>query len=57
MLMRKLGRTGLRVSALCLGGNTFGWTTDQKVSEAVLDEDHGRSPGDYDTRLPQEVLR
>jgi aryl-alcohol dehydrogenase-like predicted oxidoreductase len=37
MLMRKLGRTGLRVSALCLGGNTFGWTTDQTASEAVLD--------------------
>jgi aryl-alcohol dehydrogenase-like predicted oxidoreductase len=37
MLMRKLGRSGLRVSALCLGGNTFGWTTDQKASEAVLD--------------------
>ena len=37
MLMRKLGRTGLSVAALCLGGNTFGWTTDQKASEAVLD--------------------
>jgi aryl-alcohol dehydrogenase-like predicted oxidoreductase len=37
MLMRKLGRTGLKVSALCLGGNTFGWTTDQAASEAVLD--------------------
>src|SRR5882724_9622949 len=37
MLTRKLGRTGLRVSALCLGGNTFGWTTDQQASEAVLD--------------------
>ncbi len=37
MLMRRLGRSGLRVSALCLGGNTFGWTTDQKASEAVLD--------------------
>jgi aryl-alcohol dehydrogenase-like predicted oxidoreductase len=37
MLMRKLGRTGLRVAALCLGGNTFGWTTDQPASEAVLD--------------------
>jgi aryl-alcohol dehydrogenase-like predicted oxidoreductase len=35
--MRRLGRTGLRVAALCLGGNTFGWTTDQKASEAVLD--------------------
>ena len=37
MEARKLGRTGLKVSALCLGGNTFGWTTDQAVSEAVLD--------------------
>jgi aryl-alcohol dehydrogenase-like predicted oxidoreductase len=37
MLMRKLGRSGLKVSALCLGGNTFGWTTDQKASETVLD--------------------
>jgi len=37
MLMRRLGRTGLKVSALCLGGNTFGWTTDQKASEAALD--------------------
>ena len=37
MLMRRLGRTGLSVAALCLGGNTFGWTTDQKASEAVLD--------------------
>jgi aryl-alcohol dehydrogenase-like predicted oxidoreductase len=37
MEIRKLGRSGLRVSALCLGGNTFGWTTEQKTSEAVLD--------------------
>ena len=37
MLMRRLGRTGLKVAALCLGGNTFGWTTDQQASEAVLD--------------------
>jgi aryl-alcohol dehydrogenase-like predicted oxidoreductase len=37
MLTRRLGRTGLRVAALCLGGNTFGWTTDQTASEAVLD--------------------
>jgi aryl-alcohol dehydrogenase-like predicted oxidoreductase len=37
MLMRKLGRSRLRVAALCLGGNTFGWTTDQTASETVLD--------------------
>jgi len=36
-LTRKLGHTGLKDSALCLGGNTFGWTTDQTASEAVLD--------------------
>ena len=43
MIYRKLGRTGLKVAALCLGGNTFGWTTDQPASEAVLDAylDHG----------------
>jgi aryl-alcohol dehydrogenase-like predicted oxidoreductase len=35
--MRRLGRTGLKVAALCLGGNTFGWTTDQTASEEVLD--------------------
>src|ERR1700752_540029 len=37
MLMRALGRTGMKVDALCLGGNTFGWTTDQKASESVLE--------------------
>ena len=37
MLYRKRGRSGLKVAALCLGGNTFGWTTDQPASEAVLD--------------------
>ena len=37
MLVRRLGRTGLKVAAFCLGGNTFGWTTDQRASEAVLD--------------------
>ncbi len=37
MLTRRLGRSGLQVSALCLGGNVFGWTTDEKTSFAVLD--------------------
>ncbi len=34
---RKLGRTDLSVSPLCLGGNVFGWTADEKSSFAVLD--------------------
>jgi Predicted oxidoreductases (related to aryl-alcohol dehydrogenases) len=37
MLMRKLGRTELNVSAICLGGNVFGWTCDEPTSFAVLD--------------------
>jgi aryl-alcohol dehydrogenase-like predicted oxidoreductase len=37
MQMRRFGRTGLKVSALCLGGNSFGWTTDEAASFLVLD--------------------
>jgi aryl-alcohol dehydrogenase-like predicted oxidoreductase len=32
-----LGRTGLRVSRLWLGTNTFGWTSDEKVSFEIMD--------------------
>jgi aryl-alcohol dehydrogenase-like predicted oxidoreductase len=49
MLMRRLGRTGLKVAALCLGGNTFGWTTDQPASEAVLDAYVGEGGNFIDT--------
>src|SRR2546425_4200693 len=37
MLTRKLGRTDLSVTPLCLGGNVFGWTADEQNSFAVLD--------------------
>lgn len=37
MFHRNLGRTALRVSPLCLGGNVFGWTADDTASFAVLD--------------------
>ncbi len=37
METRRMGQTGLQVSSICLGGNTFGWTTDQAKSEEVLD--------------------
>src|SRR5690242_15294005 len=37
VILRKLGRTDLQVSPLCLGGNVFGWTTDEQRSFAVLD--------------------
>jgi aryl-alcohol dehydrogenase-like predicted oxidoreductase len=32
-----LGRTGLRVSELCLGTMQFGWTADEETSWAVMD--------------------
>jgi len=35
--MALLGRTGLDVFPLCLGGNVFGWTADEPGSRAVLD--------------------
>jgi aryl-alcohol dehydrogenase-like predicted oxidoreductase len=34
---RQLGRTDVRVSPLCLGGNVFGWTADREQSFAVMD--------------------
>jgi aryl-alcohol dehydrogenase-like predicted oxidoreductase len=37
MNIRTLGRSGLRVSALCLGTNTFGWTADEAESHRILD--------------------
>jgi aryl-alcohol dehydrogenase-like predicted oxidoreductase len=33
----KLGRTGLKVSELCLGTMQFGWTADEATSFAILD--------------------
>jgi aryl-alcohol dehydrogenase-like predicted oxidoreductase len=37
MHYRRLGRTGLKVSALCLGTMQFGWTADEVASHAILD--------------------
>src|SRR5687767_9925068 len=37
MEYRSLGRSGLKVSAFCLGTNTFGRVTDQAATDAVLD--------------------
>ncbi len=35
--MPTLGRTGLNVFPICLGGNVFGWTADEQESFEVLD--------------------
>src|SRR5215469_6375193 len=37
MKKRKLGKSGLEVAPLALGGNVFGWTADEATSFAVLD--------------------
>ncbi|MBD2769483.1 aldo/keto reductase [Hymenobacter sp. BT664] len=37
MQTRELGRSGLSISPLMLGGNVFGWTIDEATSFAVLD--------------------
>ncbi len=34
---RKIGASGIEVTAVGLGGNVFGWTADDKTSFAVLD--------------------
>ena len=43
MEKRALGKTGLELAPLVLGGNVFGWTADEQTSFAVLDAfvDHG----------------
>jgi aryl-alcohol dehydrogenase-like predicted oxidoreductase len=37
MQMRALGRSGLQVAPLMLGGNVFGWTADEATSFRILD--------------------
>jgi aryl-alcohol dehydrogenase-like predicted oxidoreductase len=49
MELRELGRSGLKVSPVCLGGNVFGWTADEKASFAVLDDFTGAGGNFIDT--------
>ncbi len=37
MKKRRLGRSGLEISALALGTNVFGWTVDEKTAFRILD--------------------
>ena len=37
MQKRTLGRSGISIAPLVLGGNVFGWTADEPTSFAVLD--------------------
>lgn len=38
MEYRHLGRTGLKVSTICLGTMQFGWTADQKTANAIMNK-------------------
>jgi len=40
---REIGRSGIEITPLMLGGNVFGWTADEAASFAILDAfvDHG----------------
>jgi len=37
MEKRELGKSGIKVSPFCFGGNVFGWTIDEKQSFGILD--------------------
>ena len=37
MNYRNLGRTGLKVSEICLGTMQWGWTADEATSQTVMD--------------------
>jgi len=46
---RTLGRTGLRVSNICLGTMTFGWTANKATSFAIMSEYVARGGNFFDT--------
>jgi len=49
MKLRKLGRTGVLVSELCLGTMTFSWRADEPTSHRMLDEFVGAGGNFLDT--------
>lgn len=49
MEYRKLGRSGLDVSELCLGTMQFGWTADEDASFAIMDRFVGAGGNFIDT--------
>jgi aryl-alcohol dehydrogenase-like predicted oxidoreductase len=49
MDMRTLGRSGIKIAPLMLGGNVFGWTADQDESFAILDAFVGGGFNSIDT--------
>ena len=46
---RFMGRTGLKVSELCLGTQTFGWVADEAAAHALADRFVGAGGNFFDT--------
>jgi aryl-alcohol dehydrogenase-like predicted oxidoreductase len=49
MFKRPLGKTGIEIAPLVLGGNVFGWTIDERGSFALLDAFFGQGLNAIDT--------
>ena len=49
MEFRYIGKTGLRVSSICMGTMTFGSTTNEKEAFKILDAAYDRGINFYDT--------
>lgn len=49
MQKRMLGKTGIEVPPITIGGNVFGWTIDEKTSHALLDNFFGNGLNFIDT--------
>src|SRR5438105_12358170 len=49
MQYRQLGRTGLKVSPICLGTMMFGGPTDEPASKRIIDRAHGAGINFIDT--------
>ncbi len=53
----RLGRTGLRVSRLCLGAMTFGYQVNEPASFAILDKAFGGGGGVSAAHSPADIDR
>ena len=49
MRVRRMGRTGLKVSEVCLGCMTFGGQADERAAFAIMDVAHGGGINFFDT--------
>jgi aryl-alcohol dehydrogenase-like predicted oxidoreductase len=49
MEYRSMGRTGLKVSTICLGTMQFGWTSDATTSDKIMSEAIERGCNFFDT--------